>query len=253
MRACLFAIILALIFSRSAFAAQDTAFLTESPPIRVAVKALEEVVIASQARGMVASLTVRDGSRFLQGDVLATLECGVLEAQTRKAQAMARRQKLVRESNERLARMQSKSALEVDLSKAEAEAASAEALSMERMLEQCRIIAPFDGRVGDLLIKAKQFVVEGQPVMELLGDSRLVLEFIVPSAWISWFVPGYAFTFSIDETGGSHQASLSHLGGRVDPVSQSIKAYATLSEADAWLIPGMSGAIRLRPPSDSAR
>jgi len=85
-------------------------------------------------------------------------------------------------------------------------------------------------------------------VMELLSDSRLVLEFIVPSAWIAWFVPGYAFTVTIDETGGSYQATLSHLGGRVDPVSQSIKAYAALTGQSAGLIPGMSGTARLKIP-----
>ena len=162
---------------------------------------------------------------------------------------MARRQKLVQESNERLSRMDSKSSLEVGLSKAEAEAASAEALAMERMLPQCRIIAPFDGRVGDLMIRVNQFVSEGQPVMELLNDSRLVLEFIVPSAWIPWFVPGYTFNVTIDETGDSYQAALSHLGGKVDPVSQSIKACAVLSGPEAGLIPGMSGTVRLKTPA----
>ena len=233
-------------------AVQGATPLPEAPPIRVAVKASEEVVIASQARGMVSSLAVKDGSRFRQGDVLMALDCGVLQAQTSRAQAMARRQKLVQESNERLSRMQSKSSLEVSLSKAEAEAASAEALAMERMLAQCRIIAPFDGKVGDLMIRVNQFVSEGQPVMELLSDSRLVLEFIVPSAWVSWFVPGYAFTVTIDETGGSYQATLSYLGGRVDPVSQSIKAYAALSGPNAGLIPGMSGTVRLKIPSVQA-
>jgi RND family efflux transporter MFP subunit len=246
------AILLLLLFPVQAVAAQDSTALPEAPPIRVAVKALEEVVIASQARGMVSSLAVKDGSRFQQGDVLVALDCGVLQAQTSRAQAMARRQKLVHESNERLSRMQSKSSLEVHLSRAEADAASAEALAMERMLAQCRIIAPFDGRVGDLMIRASQFVNEGQPVMELLNDSRLVLEFIVPSAWIPWFVPGYAFAVTIDETGGSYQATLSYLGGRVDPVSQSIKAYAALSGPNTGLIPGMSGMIRLRIPSVQA-
>jgi len=241
--------ILLLLFSASAAAAQAIAALPEAPPIRVAVKALEEVVIASQARGMVSSLRVKDGSSFRKGDVLVELDCGVLQAQTRRAEAMARRQKLIQESNERLSQMQSKSSLEVSLSRAEAAAAFAEALAMERMLAQCRIIAPFDGRVGDLMVRENQFVNEGQPVMELLGDSRLVLEFIVPSAWIPWFAPGYSFTVTIDETGGSYQAILSYLGGRIDPVSQSIKAYADLSGPNVGLVSGMSGLARLKIPS----
>jgi RND family efflux transporter MFP subunit len=244
-------LILLLLFSFPAVteAAQNLPALPEAPPIRVAAKALEEVVIASQTRGVVTFLAVKDGSRFHKGDVLVELDCGILEAQTDRARAMARRQKLVQESNERLSRMQSRSQLEASLSRAEAEAASAEALAMERMLDQCRIIAPFDGRVGELMIRETQFVSEGQPLMELLNDSRLVLEFIVPSAWTSWFVPGYSFTVTIDETGDSYQAALSYLGGKVDPVSQSIKVYAVMDGPDAWLLPGMSGTVRLHTPS----
>jgi len=249
MRPHAFLAILFLLFFAQAVAARALAALPEAPLIRVAVKALEEVVITSQARGVVASLAVKDGSRFHEGDVLVVLDCGVLQAQTSRSQALARRQRLIQESNERLARMQSKSTLEVSLSAAEAEAAAAEAAAMEKMLAQCRIIAPFDGRVGELMIRENQFVSEGTPIMELHNDTRLVLEFIVPSVWISWFVPGYAFTVTIDETGGSYQAVLSHLGGRVDPVSQSIKAYAGLPEQVAGLIPGMSGTARLKAPS----
>jgi len=239
-----------LFFSAPVMAAQKALVLSESPPIRVAVKAQEEVVIASQARGIVASLAVKDGSRFHKGDVLVKLDCSVLQAQTDKAKAQARRQQQIYESNERLSQMQSKSPLEVSVSKADAEAAFAEALAMEKMLAQCHIIAPFDGRVGELMVHKNQFVVEGQPLMELLNDSLLVLEFIVPSAWITWFVPGYAFTVNIDETGGVYQAALSYLGGKVDPVSQSIKAYAALSGKNSELIPGMSGTIRFKIPSD---
>jgi len=244
-------VILVVSLAAPATAAQDAALLLpESPPIRVAVKAREEVVIASQARGMVAELAVKDGCRFRKGDVLVQLDCSVLQAQTDKAKALARRQKLIQESNERLARMQSKSVLEVNISRADAEAAFAEAVSMEKMLEQCRVIAPFDGKVGELMIRKYQFVTEGQPLMELLDDNVLVLEFIVPSAWIPWFVPGYAFTVTIDETGGLCQATLSYLGGKVDPVSQSIKAYAALSGQNDGLIPGMSGTVRLQIPSN---
>ena len=249
MQQCICAVILFALFSAPAMAAQEPLVLPESPPIRAAVKALEEVVIAGQARGVVADLAVQDGSRFRKGDVLVQLDCSVLQAQTDRSRSLARRQKLIQESNERLARMQSKSPLEVNLSRADAEAAFAEVAAMEKMLAQCRIVAPFDGRVGELMIRRSQFVAEGQPLMELLDDSRLVLEFIVPSAWIPWFVPGYALTVAIDETGGVYPATLSYLGGKVDPVSQSIKAYAALTGRNAGLIPGMSGTIRLKIPS----
>ena len=235
--------------------AQEEPFHTmpsEYPSIRVAIKALQEVTLSSQTHGTIISLPVADGAHFKKGDVLVEVDCEVLKAQVNRAKAQAKRQKLILDSNERLAKMQSKSALEVSVSRSEAEAAFAEAKSMEKMLEQCRIIAPFSGRVGNLIVHENQYVSEGQPLLEILDDSNLVLEFIVPSAWIVWFKPGYEFTFSVDETGGVYRAALDHLGGKVDPVSQSIKAYAKLIDPSAELIPGMSGAANLQAPTTNS-
>lgn len=234
---------------------QDNVFSelkSEYPDIRVAIKAHNEVTISSQAQGTIQDLPLEDGGRFKQGDTLLKLDCGVLKAQVEKARAQAKRQQLILDSNERLAKLNSKSSLEVKVSRAEAEAAAAEALSMEKMLDKCEIIAPFDGRIGALHVRENQHVVEGAPLMELLDDSGLVLEFIVPSVWISWFRPGYEFSFDVDETGGSYRAVLDHLGGRVDPVSQSIKAYARLVEPDTDLIPGMSGSAQIKEPEAAA-
>ena len=248
--------ILAPLGARGQESALPPDWLTDSQPaIRVAVKARREVTISSPTAGVIKRLPMVDGGRFQEGEVLLELDCGVLEAQAGRARAQANRQKLILESNQRLSSLNSKSALEVALSKAETEAAEAEALSMDKMVEQCRVTAPFTGRVGDLLVKENQFVSMGQPIMEILDDSRLQLEFIVPSNWLSWFKPGYEFEFTVDETGTRHQAALDHLGGRVDPVSQSIKAYARLLEQNPGLMPGMSGTVHLKnqPQAEPAR
>lgn len=221
--------------------------------IRVALKAQQAVILSSLMRGVIKRLAVADGSRFARGDVLLELDCSVLKAQTERAQAQARREKLLCESNARLAQKNAKSPLEAAVAKAEADAAFAEALAMQRMLEQCRIVAPFDGVIGSLLVRENQFIVDGQPLMDVLDDSRLVLEFIVPSAWLAWFKPGDVFTFVVDETGGIHHAVLEHFGGQVDPVSQTVKAYARLTDPSPQLIPGMSGSARFADTPDAPR
>lgn len=221
---------------------------SQTPAIRVAIKAKQEVVISSRTDGVIKRLGVGDGDRFQQGDILLELDCGVLEAQVLRSQAQAKRQNLILESYQRLSALNSKSALEVAVSEAEAAAAEAEALAMEKMLAQCQVKAPFSGLVGDMAVKENQFVATGQPLMEILDDSLLRLEFIVPSHWLAWLKPGFEFNLSIDETGATKKAVVTHLGGRVDPVSQSIKAYAKLEGDQKGLVPGMSGTADIQEP-----
>ena len=95
-----------------------------------------------------------------------------------------------------------------------------------------------------------QFVSEGQPLLEILDPSELELEFIVPSRWLPWFVPGHAFSVHIDETQKAYPARLVRLSGKVDAVTQSIKAYARFETPDADLLPGMSGEALLTAPGN---
>ena len=50
---------------------------------------------------------------------------------------------------------------------------------------------------------------------------------------------------TLNETNKSYQAEITRLGGKVDPVSQTIKVYGRIIDKAAELLPGMSGAVEL--------
>ena len=77
------------------------------------------------------------------------------------------------------------------------------------------------------------------------------MELIAPSHWLTWLKPETRFKVKIEETGKVYAAKVVRLGGRVDPVSQSIKVIGRITENAPELIPGMSGPVDFeRPPSD---
>ena len=91
----------------------------------------------------------------------------------------------------------------------------------------------------------------GQGILEILDDSALELEFIVPSRWMVWLKDGYRFQVKIDETGGTYPAKVIRLGAKVDPVSQSVKTIAVIDGQFPDLIAGMSGRVQLAPPAST--
>lgn len=88
----------------------------------------------------------------------------------------------------------------------------------------------------------------GQAVLDILDDSSLELEFIIPSKWLAWLKPGHKFQVRIDETQKAYPARIQRIGARIDPVSQSIKAIAVIDGQFADLLAGMSGKVELSPP-----
>ena len=153
------------------------------------------------------------------------------------------------QANRRLAELNAIGRVEVDTSEAEAAKNRAEVAAMATTLGKCSIVAPFSGRVAEQKVREQQYAQPGQPLLEIIDDTVLELEFIVPSRWLAWLKPGHAFQVSIDEVGKTFPARVQRIGARVDPVSQSVKLVATIAGHFPELIAGMSGRVTMTPPS----
>ena len=218
------------------------------PAIRIRVTASHHAIISSQSSGRIEQLTVRDGDRFREGQLLVRLDSSLLEIQLERAKYALQRQELLYRMAKELGELQSKGEVEVEVARMEMEQARADFQGTEKVISRARVLAPFSGRVADMFVKESQYVGEGHPLLEILDDSTLELEFIIASHWVRWFVPGYRFDVTVEETGKTYQAVLERLGGKVDPLSQSMKAYAKLLEPTPDLMEGMSGEARITPP-----
>jgi RND family efflux transporter MFP subunit len=154
-------------------------------------------------------------------------------------------------ANQRLAELNSVGKLEVDLGRAGRQRAVAEVGAQQAVLAKCNISAPFAGRIAEQKVREQQFVQPGQPLLDIIDDSVLELEFLVPSAWLVWLRVGQAFEVEIDETGQRYPARFERIGARVDPVSQSVKVAAAIDGRFPELITGMSGRVRVTPPASN--
>lgn len=219
-----------------------------TPAVRIRVTAQRHTILSSQSAGRIEEIAVRDGDRFVKDQLLVRLDSTLLNHQLERTNAAFKRQELLYRMTKELGELQSKGEIEVEVSRLEMAQVRADLMVMEKMLSRTLVTAPFSGRVAEVFAREKQFVNEGHPLMEILDDSTLELEFIVSSKWIRWFAPGYKFIVKVEETGREHQAVLERLGGKVDPLSQSMKAYATIIDPTPDLMEGMSGEAKITPP-----
>jgi multidrug resistance efflux pump len=153
-------------------------------------------------------------------------------------------------ANQRLAELNSVGRVELDVSEAEVAKAKAEVAANAALIAKCTLAAPFAGRIAEQRVREQQYVQPGQALLEIIDDSQLELEFIVPSKWLVWLKPGHGFPVAIDETGKSYPARVQRIGARVDPVSQSVKLSATIDGKFPELIAGMSGKVLMAPPAN---
>lgn len=210
--------------------------------IRGVVRPARQATISTDGALRAVDLPFREGARFKNGDTLAMFDCRRQKADLAAAVAARREAVLTMESNIELDRYQAVGKNDVAISRARADKASADVSGLETRLDECRLVAPFDGRITELSLRTYERTVPQRPFISIIDDSVLEIELIAASAMLSRLAPGTRFSFRLDELGGrTVDAEVAHLGASVDPVSKTIKIIGLVKVHDPQILSGMSG------------
>jgi len=219
-----------------------------APEIRAQLTPLHYTTLSSEMAGRIDQITTRVGDHFHKGDALVQFDCAVPRAQVAHAQAVLTEAEKTYEIDRRLVALKSMGQLELDVSAAEVQKAKADLAAAEAVASKCSIDAPFAGVTVEQKAREFQYTTPGQPLLDVLDDRALDVELIAPSRWLSWLKPGYVFQVRIDEIEKTYPAKVTRLGGRVDPISQSIKVIGEITTDAPELMAGMSGRATLTAP-----
>jgi membrane fusion protein, multidrug efflux system len=220
-----------------AIASKDTA----KEPIRGIVRAVETAMISTELTMRVARIAFMEGERFKKGDELIEFDCRRPRAELAAAEAQHHEMKLTLDNNRVLQKAQAVGRHDFDVSMSRVVKAAAEAEALRVRLDQCRVIAPYDGRVLELNMHAFETPQPGKPFIGIVADGNLEIDLVVPSQWVRWLTVKAPLTFTIDETGSAHLAQVKRIGAAVDPISQTIKIVAAFDHMSSAILSGMSG------------
>lgn len=244
----------ALILAATMATAQPGPAPRALPPdsgIGVQVVARLDAVIGAPMAGRLNEFPLRDGDRFQSGQVIARFFCAQVAGVVARSKATLSKKQRQLDISAKLRQLGTNNAAEYQLAVSEVGEAQADLVIAEANAESCVVHAPFAGRVGTVMARNFEWVAAGAPLLELVSEQELELELILPSRWLAWLREGTVFTAHIQETGKSYQAAIIRLSGKVDSVSQSVKAYGRISGAVPGLLPGMSGQAELSPPANA--
>lgn len=200
-----------------------------------------EAVISAPISARVASLYLKEGNAFRQGDVLLEFDCTLLKAESEEARSLLASARARHDVNRELAQHGAVGSAETKVSRAEVDAANAKVKLLKEREKYCTILAPFSGRVVERLINLYETPPENAPLLRVINTVGLEIEMIAPSRWLRWMEPGSTLSFEIAETGVVHSAIVSRIGAVIDPVSQTVSVFAQFVEPQTSVLAGMSG------------
>lgn len=218
-------------------------------PVRGIVRAVNEASISTELNARMIEVNRREGESFAKGDVLIAFDCDKYTSELAAARAEEEFNRIALDNSIELDKRKAIGKFEVAQNRAKFEKAQAQAETLQTRVRECKIVAPFDGRVAELKARAFETSTPNQPLMRLVGPDHLEIELIVPSLWLRWIKPGLQFVVKIDETGTEHNAVVQRIAATVDSVSQTVKIMAVFADGTQSILPGMSLTAELRQPA----
>lgn len=209
--------------------------------------------IASELSAKIQELPFKEGQAFKVGQVLVVFDCTTQQAQFQKTKAVMSIAERNYQANKKLLALGSVGRIEYENSYSDYLKSKAENDELASILARCNVLAPYSGLIVEQKVRAQQFVQAGQPILEILDNSALELEFVAPSKWSPWLTVGYQFEIKLDETGKSYPAKITRVNGKIDPVSQTIKVAAVIDGEFKEIAPGMSGVLIITPPEEVSK
>lgn len=224
-----------------AASSEPSSAIAEKDAVRGIVRSVNKAMISTELQARAARIAFQEGEPFHKGDVLVEFDCRKQRAQLASAEAQQLEMNLNLDNFKVLQRVQAAGRHDLEISQARLSKATADTDVLRAQIDDCKVIAPFDGRVLELGLHEHETPPPGKPFIGIIAEGALEIDLIVSSKLTPLLPAGTEFTFLIDETQSQEAAIVSRIGAAVDPISQTIKIVATFKKPPTGVLPGMSG------------
>jgi membrane fusion protein, multidrug efflux system len=212
-----------------------------SAAARGIVRALEQAAISTELPTRVVAVHFKEGDAFQKGMPILEFDCRRQRSALAAAEAQQKEMQLTVDKFRQLQRANSVGKNDLEVAEARLAKAVAESAGLRSPLDQCVVVAPFDGRVVELSLQKYEAAQPGKPFLAIASIDSPEIDLIVPSAWSKWIKPGTQFQFRVDELAVVVDAEVTRIGAAVDPISQTIKLAGMFKRHEFSILPGMSG------------
>lgn len=204
------------------------------------LRAAEQVTIAAELAGRIASVDADEGQPVAAGERLFTLDQALLQAELAEREAAF---ELSQRSFERAKEMAAKKLIpqsDYDQARSSMTVASASLQSTRVRLQKTELRAPFAGIMGLRTVSEGEYVSAGQRLATLAQIDPIKLDVLVPERFLAQLFEGQPVRVQMDALGGADfNGAVVAIDPVVDPIGRTVAVRAQFANPDGRLKPGM--------------
>lgn len=210
------------------------------------LRANESVQLSSSITETVSAIHFDDGDRVAAGTLLVEMTSDEEHAQLEEARATVDEARRQYERVQSLQQQGTAAASLLDERRRDLETARARLGAIESRLKDRLIKAPFAGVIGLRNVSLGALVEPGDPIATLDDDSRMKLEFPVPSLYLDSLRTGLP-VLAVTAAYGAREfrGEVTAIDSRIDPVTRTVLVRAVLPNPDRSLRPGLLMQVNL--------
>jgi membrane fusion protein, multidrug efflux system len=204
------------------------------------VRAREAVTITTKVAGMVTAIRFEEGQQVRAGDVLMELDSDALRAELDQARAQLDNAQSQLSRARALPAGQAVARARVDELETLARGADGRLRAIQARIDELRLTAPFNGRVGLRQVSAGALIQPGTPVTSLDDISRVRVEFSIPEVHVARVRPG-SIVRARSAAHGSRvfEGRVTVMDTRIDTATRTMRVISEFDNADEALRPGL--------------
>ena len=207
---------------------------------------LRRAVLAAEVPGTVEAVHVDEGDAVSAGTALLEIDTRALENQVAEAEAAFRQAESHHERAEKLAERRSITEQQRIDAQAAREMAEAQLASARLRLEKSRIEAPWTGTVAKRRVEVGDYVVPGQPVVELVDVRRLEVRAPAPSSDVPYLRVGLPARVRVDAFSDEvFEGRVVRLAAELDAKARTLDVEVEIPNPGGRLRPGLYARMEL--------
>ncbi len=196
------------------------------------VRPRKEAQVAAKVTGRVLEMKAVPGLEVEQGEVLAKLEVGELEAALQRAEAALAQADRELERYRKLRQTGAATEAEFEQVESQRRIAAATVAETRTMVENATVTAPFDGTVTRKLLEPGDLASPGRPLFAMEDSSLLRLEINVAESLAGGLSLGDSFRVEVAGAGADLEGSVSEIAPSADVGSRTFSVKLDLPEND---------------------
>ena len=224
---------------------QDDQIDAESNKVLAILYPLKIATLSAEVSSVVKKTNLDMGEEFKKGDRLIVLDPAYCWADKKKAEATLVSATADYTTKKKLYEQKSVSELEYAEADAGAKIAKANLVIADKRLVACTIRAPYRGRVVKLLVKEKELVAEGQPLIEVIDDWTIRAKFLAPSVFYEHIQIGQTYMIKVREVNMEFESKITHISPVMESNTATFQVFAEIDNSSNILRGGMTGQIEL--------